>query len=137
VATSENDRLHVYSLCSRPCVFLLSFAQPVIKVEKQWIHSGENNQAELTCIIHAQPAPAVTWLKDGVELDPESPHWKARKEEGDGNVYTLELKNLKREHFGVYACRAGNSMGSAEDIIELSGVANKVRDTKYLLQSIS
>ncbi|CAG0913474.1 unnamed protein product [Notodromas monacha] len=100
--------------------------KPIIKVEKQWIHSGENNQAELTCEISAQPRPIVQWLKDGVELDQETPHWTQSPADGS-DIYTLELKNLKREHFGTYECQAVNDLGTDSKTIELSGVAHKAQ----------
>ncbi|CAG0913830.1 unnamed protein product [Notodromas monacha] len=102
--------------------------KPVITIEEGWIHSGENSQAELTCIIHGQPNPQVSWFRDGVELSgSDSAHWTQSKI--DGNVYTLELKNLKREHFGTYECRASNTIGRSEEYIELSGLAKKAEFT--------
>lgn len=32
---------------------------PEISVEKSWIHSGEGFEAQLVCIVHADPQPTV------------------------------------------------------------------------------
>jgi len=33
---------------------------PEISVEKSWIHSGEGYEAQLVCIVHADPQPTVS-----------------------------------------------------------------------------
>lgn len=40
--------------------FFSSFSDPPdISVEKSWIHSGEGFEAQLVCIVHADPSPTV------------------------------------------------------------------------------
>lgn len=40
----------------------VSFADaPEIQVEKNWVHSGENAEAELVCIVNAEPAAEVSF----------------------------------------------------------------------------
>lgn len=34
---------------------------PEIQVEKNWVHSGENAEAELVCIVNAEPAAEVSF----------------------------------------------------------------------------
>jgi hypothetical protein len=98
--------------------------KPEVVVQKEWIHSGEDNEAELICIINAKPEPIVTWFKDGTKLDFDEIYWAQAKQEK--NQYKLLLRNLKRDQFGTYLCRAMNSVGVSEGVIELSGMANKV-----------
>ena len=41
--------------------FLISLSDPPdIAVEKSWIHSGEGFEAQLVCIVHADPQPSVS-----------------------------------------------------------------------------
>jgi len=40
-----------------PCLFL---DPPEIDVERAWIHTGENQEAILACIVHADPPALVS-----------------------------------------------------------------------------
>lgn len=52
-----------FSICGINLITLLSFADPPeISVEKSWIHSGEGFEAQLVCIVHADPQPTVSQL---------------------------------------------------------------------------
>lgn len=52
-----NDSLMKYNL-------LIFFTDPPeISVEKSWIHSGEGFEAQLVCIVHADPQPTVSLNK--------------------------------------------------------------------------
>ena len=33
---------------------------PEIEVERGWVHSGEGNEAQLACIVHAEPPAEVS-----------------------------------------------------------------------------
>jgi hypothetical protein len=33
---------------------------PEIEVERGWVHSGEGNEAQLACIVHAEPSAEVS-----------------------------------------------------------------------------
>ncbi|KAJ8871003.1 hypothetical protein PR048_027306 [Dryococelus australis] len=41
---------------SPQCVYAKRRDQPEIEVERSWIHSGEGYEAQLACIVHAEPA---------------------------------------------------------------------------------
>lgn len=42
-------------------LYLIAFTDPPeISVEKSWIHSGEGFEAQLVCIVHADPQPTVS-----------------------------------------------------------------------------
>lgn len=44
--------------------FFSSFSDPPeIEVEKDWVHTGEGREAELVCIVHAEPPAEVGFLR--------------------------------------------------------------------------
>jgi len=45
-------------------IFVVSFISdsPEIEVERSWVHSGEGFEAQLVCIVHAEPAPSVSFF---------------------------------------------------------------------------
>jgi len=69
---------------------------------------------DLECQIEAHPAPNVTWFKDNVELKKEKSH-----SQKDVFVDTLKRYSVTQSDFGIYVCRAENSLGKSEAKIEL------------------
>jgi hypothetical protein len=59
----------MYNLCVS-----LSFAAdpPEIEVERNWVHSGEGYEAQLVCIVHAEP-PAEVSAPTSLLLHPLNP----------------------------------------------------------------
>jgi len=54
------------ALCTSACInscdtnpFCCADA-PEIEVERGWVHSGEGNEAQLACIVHAEPPAEVS-----------------------------------------------------------------------------
>lgn len=47
---------------------------PEIEVERSYIHTGVGYEAQLICIVHAEPAPHVVWYKDGTQLGTTEQH---------------------------------------------------------------
>lgn len=41
---------------------------PEIEVERGWVHSGEGYEAQLVCIVHAEPSPDVSFIIRLVEF---------------------------------------------------------------------
>ena len=46
-------------MCYNILIYLFT-DPPDISVEKSWIHSGEGFEAQLVCIVHADPSPTVS-----------------------------------------------------------------------------
>ncbi len=42
---------------------------PEIQVEKNWVHTGENEEAELVCIVNAEPAAEVSAFNFRIDFD--------------------------------------------------------------------
>lgn len=47
---------------------------PEIEVEQQIVHSGVGHEAQLVCIVHAEPAPNVIWYKETTQLGTTEQH---------------------------------------------------------------
>ncbi|XP_058119002.1 hemicentin-1 isoform X1 [Anopheles ziemanni] len=90
---------------------------PDISVEKSWIHSGEGFEAQLECIVHADPQPTVSWNQNSFPLQPTD----RRTMSSRGNRHTLTILHVQQEDFGNYSCVADNSLGRSKKYMEVSG----------------
>lgn len=90
---------------------------PDISVEKSWIHSGEGYEAQLVCIVHADPIPTVSWFQNSFPLQPTD----RRAMSSRGNRHTLNIRHVQQDDFGNYSCVADNSLGRSKKYMELSG----------------
>ncbi|KAG5679680.1 hypothetical protein PVAND_009234 [Polypedilum vanderplanki] len=91
---------------------------PEITVEQQIVYSGEGQQAELSCIVHGETTPTVSWLRDTVPIDHQNEHYIM---DGRGTRYTLVIKRVRSQDFGNYSCVADNQLGKNKKNIRLSG----------------
>ncbi|XP_063224484.1 protein amalgam-like isoform X2 [Bacillus rossius redtenbacheri] len=94
---------------------------PEIEVERSWIHSGEGYEAQLACIVHAEPAAEVVWYRDSLRVDPT----ERRILENRGSRRTLIIRKVQFSDFGNYSCVAENVLGKARNFLELSGKPNR------------
>lgn len=60
--------LYIYFTC---CQHLDA---PEIEVERALIHTGVGYEAQLICIVHAEPPPHVVWYKDTTQLGTTEQH---------------------------------------------------------------
>uniref|UniRef100_A0A2P2I635 Protein amalgam-like n=1 Tax=Hirondellea gigas TaxID=1518452 RepID=A0A2P2I635_9CRUS len=93
---------------------------PEIITEKEIVRTGENDRVELVCIVHARPAGKVVWTKDGAPV----PHENRAKEHHGGHRHLLTLDPVTKKDFGVYQCRASNSLGEASKDISVTDEPN-------------
>ncbi|XP_075214142.1 lachesin-like [Lycorma delicatula] len=93
---------------------------PEIEVERSWVHSGEGYEAQLVCIVHAEPQAEVLWYRDTLRLDTT----ERRIMEVRGSRHTLVISRVQASDFGNYSCVADNSVGKARQYLELSGKPN-------------
>lgn len=79
-------------------------------------------EAELICKVTSYPPAAVSWLRDGKELNTnehfEISYLGVTNEE---TISTLKLKSVADHHFGNYICKAKNNLGDEETTLELFG----------------
>lgn len=68
--------LNVYfSFTTLYILYLFSILDaPEIEVERTLIHTGVGYEAQLICIVHAEPLPHVIWYKDTTQLGTTEQH---------------------------------------------------------------
>ncbi|XP_066907829.1 limbic system-associated membrane protein isoform X3 [Halyomorpha halys] len=93
---------------------------PEIEVERSWVHSGEGYEAQLVCIVHAEPTSEVIWYRDTLRLDTT----ERRIMEVRGSRHTLIIRKVQSSDFGNYSCLADNQIGKTKQFLELSGKPN-------------
>uniref|UniRef100_A0A8D8IEM5 Limbic system-associated membrane protein n=3 Tax=Culex pipiens TaxID=7175 RepID=A0A8D8IEM5_CULPI len=91
---------------------------PEIEVEQQIVHSGVGHEAQLVCIVHAEPAPNVIWYKETTQLGTTEQH----SQQVRGNKHSLIIRNVTYLDLGNYTCQASNSLGKDRGSLSLSGL---------------
>ncbi|XP_069682729.1 neurotrimin-like isoform X2 [Periplaneta americana] len=91
---------------------------PEIDVEEEIVTSGEDYEAVLKCVVHAEPKARVKWFKDDQPI-PEMNHTRIYQME---NKFFYHIDQTKTTDFGKYVCSATNSKGTTNSkVIELTG----------------
>ena len=67
------------------------------------VRTAPGSTSVLQCLVSGHPQPAVSWSRQGVNLDLER-----------GRNSTWLLDSVRREEEGLYTCRATNAAGRAE-----------------------
>lgn len=49
---------------------------PEIEVERPFVHTGVGHDAQLICVVHAEPVPTITWYKESTQLGTTEQHSK-------------------------------------------------------------
>ncbi|XP_070491540.1 protein amalgam-like [Chironomus tepperi] len=91
---------------------------PEITLEQATVYSGEGQTAEISCIVHGETTPQVSWLRDTVPIDPHNEHFSM---DNRGTRYTLTVRRVRSQDFGNYSCVADNQLGKNKKNIRLSG----------------
>ena len=94
--------------------------EPEIEVELSFVSIAEGYNTELTCTVHGEPRPQVTWSKNGRQIDADARY----SHTNSASRHVLAIDNVKTEDFGLYTCSAENRFGSDSKTIEVSGVAS-------------
>ena len=63
-------------------------------------------QVVLTCIATGNPAPVITWYKDGQTIS-----------DSDSNFFQLTISELGLEQRGFYSCEASNYIDGSRKVI--------------------
>lgn len=95
---------------------------PEIEAKKETVHTGLEVESELTCVIHAHPAPRVHWYKDQKEVRNQTGKFEIRTEK---NHHTLKILHTEQEDLGKYRCLAVNELGKTEKTLVLTGAPSQ------------
>ncbi|XP_018369197.1 PREDICTED: limbic system-associated membrane protein-like [Trachymyrmex cornetzi] len=94
--------------------------KPEIYVKRPWVHAYPGIRVTLDCTVSAWPEAKVEWYFNNKTINYTSRIVKYNTE----NNYSLLIRYVASNDSGSYTCRASNSMGITEKIIELSQIAN-------------
>ncbi|XP_029177585.1 lachesin isoform X2 [Nylanderia fulva] len=93
---------------------------PVITAPRPRLGQALQYDMDLECHVEAYPPPAITWVKDDVQLSNNQhysiSHFATADEYTDT---TIRVITIEKRQYGEYTCRAANKLGSAETKVEL------------------
>jgi len=98
---------------------------PEIDLSDALVLAKSSDSAKLVCSVQAYPAPKVIWYKGDKRLESS----EKVTMENLGSLHSLILEDVQKNDFGIYTCKASNSLGSHEKSIKLSGFATPAEFT--------
>nr|XP_021206740.1 lachesin isoform X2 [Bombyx mori] len=94
---------------------------PVISVPRPRLSQALQYDMDLECHVEAYPPPAITWLKDGIQLSNNQhyriSHFATADEFTDT---TIRVITIEKRQYGLFTCKAQNKLGTAEGNVELT-----------------
>ena len=104
----------------------LSSDEPEVEIEQSLVSMGEGYNTELTCTVHGEPKPTVTWFKNGQKLDiaaegSHSQHNHRYSQTSSGARHVLSIDNVQAHDFANYTCQGDNRFGRDQKTIEMTG----------------
>lgn len=81
------------------------------------MNTAEGYESQLTCIVHGNPKPMVSWKRDSDKLTSDN----KINIINEGNRHILKILETKKSDFGNYSCVAENDLGHLEKHVLLSG----------------
>lgn len=118
--TNQNGGLHVCKACNTAgCAsaeaYLIVLFAPRFIVPPNTVYALKGQSATLECKPESIPPATITWLRNGVNLA------------GTGNQYRVD--NVQPQDEGSYTCKARNSRGSTQQVVDLKiGAKAKITD---------
>lgn len=99
---------------------------PLARTQRPRVAQAVGYDIELQCIVEASPSPEVKWFKRNaagqssmLPLYDEDIVVENNAGINDVTVSVLRIRNVRSKDYGIYSCRAYNSIGSAESVLEL------------------
>ncbi|XP_041970609.1 lachesin isoform X2 [Aricia agestis] len=93
---------------------------PVVTVPRPRLGQALQYDMDLECHVEAYPPPAITWLKEEVQLTNNQhyriSHFATADEFTDT---TLRVITIEKKQYGTFKCKAQNKLGSDEGTVEL------------------
>lgn len=94
---------------------------PQVNLVRQKYSQAVGYPAELHCSVEASPAPDISWLKDGYQINSDNNfyHISSSSNSHDFIQSTLRIKRVEMRDFGSYRCRAINKLGDKQNVMYL------------------
>jgi len=94
--------------------------KPVIQVPRARMAQALQYDMDLECHIEAYPPPAISWIKDEVQLSNNQHYSISNFASADEFTdTTLRVITIEKRQYGIYTCKATNKLGSSEAQVEL------------------
>lgn len=95
---------------------------PIVTASRPRTGQALQYDMDLECQIDAYPLPAITWIKDNIELRNDQ-HYQVShmNTSNDHTDSVLHVTNVEKIQYGQYSCKATNTLGSNATTIELFG----------------
>lgn len=74
-------------------------------------YNSKMNEINITCHVRAIPKAEITWVKDGVTIEPSEKYQLTELEDG---VCELNISDATKQDNGKYVCKAENRAGQTE-----------------------
>ena len=81
------------------------------------VEGGAGQEADLVCVVHAEPTAEVVWYKNSMRLDLNRGYQTSQ----EGRKHHLTIPSVGEEDFANYTCEATNSLGKSRAAIQLRG----------------
>lgn len=75
------------------------------------VYHSNLNEISLSCHVRGMPTPTITWVKDGVTVEPSE---KYQLVENDDGTVELIVSDVTTQDSGKYVCQAESRAGTAE-----------------------
>nr|XP_049707346.1 lachesin isoform X1 [Helicoverpa armigera] len=93
---------------------------PVVTVPRPRLAQALQYDMDLECHVEAYPPPAITWLKDEIQLSNNQhyriSHFATADEFTDT---TIRVITIEKRQYGLFKCKAQNKLGTDEGQVEL------------------
>ncbi|PZC71792.1 hypothetical protein B5X24_HaOG212440 [Helicoverpa armigera] len=103
---------------------------PVVTVPRPRLAQALQYDMDLECHVEAYPPPAITWLKDEIQLSNNQhyriSHFATADEFTDT---TIRVITIEKRQYGLFKCKAQNKLGTDEGQVEL--VESPMPDINY------
>lgn len=96
--------------------------EPEVEVEVNLVSIAEGYNAELTCTVHGEPKPTVSWFKNDERIDASHSNHHRYVQSATGSRHVLSIDNVQTHDFANYSCHGENRFGRDQKTIEMTGL---------------
>ena len=102
---------------------MIALDAPVAETSERHLGKSIGDDVTLACTIRGFPQDFVTWTLNTSDI-PIGEKYDIRIEDVDNvtSILTLHIRQLVRQDFGVYTCRASNQYGATEANVHVEGL---------------